>query len=148
MDLRSPEVNSIPTDALGQHVEHVYYSVGMYTDIFSSDQAEKVRAVFADLADKSNYPIYMHCTYGRDRTGTMCYLLGALLGMSREDLKREYELSAFDGGYIDVAGFAGFTTRFEMLEGNTSAEKAENYLLSVGVTEAEIQSIRDIVLGE
>ena len=34
----------------------------------------------------ASYPIYMHCTYGMDRTGTMCYLLGALLGMSEEDI--------------------------------------------------------------
>lgn len=28
----------------------------------------------------------IHCTYGLDRTGTMCYLLDELLGMPEEDI--------------------------------------------------------------
>ena len=148
LDLRSPTVNATPVDILGQYVEHVYYDLGMYTDVFKPEYTENVRRVFSDLANPSNYPVYLHCTYGRDRTGTVCYILGALLGMSNEDLKRDYELSMFASGYIDVAGYASLITRFEMLEGSTNTEKAENYLLSVGVTAEEIASIKNIFLGE
>lgn len=51
---------------------------------------------FLVFADASNYPIYLHCNIGRDRTGTICALLGGLLGMYEEDIYRDYELSFFD----------------------------------------------------
>ena len=88
----------------------------------------------------------MHCTYGVDRTGTVCYLLEALLGVSDEDLKREYELSAFTSSYVNSEEFASFRTRISMLEGNNTCEKVEGYLLSIGVTAEEITSIRSIFL--
>ena len=103
---------------------------------------------FSDLADESNYPIYLHCTYGRDRTGTVCYLLEAVLGLSDENLRREYEMSVFNDSYADFESFAGLTTMLSMYEGATTQEKAENYLLSIGVTADEIASIRRIFLGE
>ena len=146
MDLRSPfETNG---NALGANVLHKNYSVGMYSDIFNQDNKERVRDIFADLANSDHYPIYMHCTYGRDRTGTICYLLEALLGVSDADLRREYELSAFTDSYVDVESFAIFTTRIQMLEGATTQEKVEGYLLSIGVTAEEIASIRHIFLEE
>lgn len=50
------------------------------------------------LADESNYPVYLHCSWGKDRTGTICYILGGLLGMSYEDLMCDYEISSFVEG--------------------------------------------------
>ena len=88
----------------------------------------------------------MHCTYGRDRTGTICCLLEALLGVSEEDLWREYQLSALDEKYLD-SSFDRFMVALDNLEGDTLQQKTENYLLSIGVTAEEIASIREIFLG-
>ena len=41
-----------------------------------------------------------------------------------------------------------FLTSFNALSGDTPAEKAENYLLSIGVTSEEISTIRGIFFGE
>ena len=147
MDLRSESVNPVPTDALGRFVTHRYYGISMYSGIFEDGETEKLRAIFSDLADKQNYPMYMHCTYGRDRTGTVCYLLEALLGVSEEDLRREYELSAFTDSYVDSENFAVFLADLRRMEGNTMKDKVEGYLLSIGVTAEEIASIRAIFLG-
>lgn len=149
MDLRTKSETLDGKDVLGDDVDHTYYGVAMYEDIFKVENYESMRKVFSDLADESNYPVYTHCTYGRDRTGTVCYLLEALLGLSDDDLRREYELSAFNDSYVDLESFAGFTKTVELqLEGATTQEKVENYLLSVGVTADEIASIRRIFLGE
>jgi hypothetical protein len=83
MDLRGQNPGMM--DALGSRVNHKYYNMVMYADIFTEAGKEKIRNVFADLANPDNYPIYLHCTYGCDRTGTVCYLLEALLGVSEED---------------------------------------------------------------
>ena len=42
-------------------------------------------------------PVYFHCTYGADRTGTVAYLLEALLGVPYESRAEDYELSTFWG---------------------------------------------------
>lgn len=147
MDLRTPEESWSKDSALGDGVKHVYYSAPMYAAIFNNAQnAEVMRKVFADLADARHYPIYLHCTYGQDRTGTVCYLLGGLLGMDKKDLIKEYELSALHHGYVATRDMDAFMARVDQCAGNTLGEKVEGYLLSIGVSPAQIQSIRDIFL--
>lgn len=146
MDLRTKEENPLGTDALGGNVEHIYYEVPMYEQVFEDYAKDRVRAVFSKLANENSYPIYMHCTYGMDRTGTVCYLLGALLGMSEEDLLREYRLSALYHRTVAQDLLGVFTAELETYPGNTLQEKTERYLLSVGVTQQELDAICKIML--
>ena len=147
LDLRSSSVNSVETHALGANVEHTYYSALMYDGCFTEEGKEAVRALFADLANERNYPAYMHCTYGADRTGTMCYLLGALLGMSEEDLIREYELSVLYHERVQLDQLQLLIDGLAVYDGDTIQEKVETYLLSVGVSAAQIAQIRQIFLA-
>lgn len=147
MDLRSTADNPYEIDKLGSGVDHIHYDGRMYEAVFDAEQGRKnLRKVFSDLADKSRYPIYMHCTYGQDRTGTVCYLLGGLLGVCQEDLIKDYELSALCHGYVTTTEMTAFVERVNQLPGETLSEKIEGYLLSVGVTPKEIRAIREIFL--
>jgi len=148
MDLRTKEDANDDVNALGENVRHVYYNMQMYTVQLQEGHAEKMRVLFADLAEPSNYPAYMHCTYGQDRTGTVCYLLGALLGMSQEDLMADYNLSGLHHGTVSTDDMDLFIRRLQEYPGSTLSEKVERYLLDVGVTPAQIQSIRRIFLEE
>lgn len=148
MDLRASTDNVHGTNALGANVEHIYYAAPDYVNVFTDYGKDRVRQIFSDLADESKYPVYLHCTYGVDRTGTMCYLLEALLGVSKEDLQRDYEMSGLHSGYVAVDYFTEFVTELEKLEGDTMQKKVEGYLLSVGVTQEEIDSIREIFLEQ
>ena len=141
IDLRADTPLSM--DALGSQVEHRYYDMVMYDGIFTESGKEKIRAVFSDLANPDNYPIYLHCTYGCDRTGTVCYLLEALLGVSKGDLLREYGLSNMNISLIKTV-----ETGLGAYNGNSIKEQTEAYLLDCGVTEYQIESIRNIFLGE
>ena len=141
MDLRAKIATS--KDALGSRVDHKYYNMVMYDDIFTDYGKEKVRMVFADLADPDNYPIYLHCTHGCDRTGTICYLLEALLGVSRGDCLKDYGLSNLNIEYIQTV-----ENGLKAYEGDTLKEQVESYLLSCGVSEYQIASIRRIFLEE
>lgn len=147
MDLRWEEQNTSGIDALGADVNHIYFGVENYTNIFLPDYYEAVRNVFSELAKAENYPIYMHCTYGRDRTGTICCLLEALLGAREEDLWRDYLLSALENPYQDNISFGSFILALKNQPGETLKENVENYLLSIGVTAEEIAAIRSIYLG-
>jgi len=44
---------------------------------------------------KAGKPVFYHCQNGADRTGTVGFLIGALLGMSESDLAKDYELTTF-----------------------------------------------------
>ncbi len=147
MDLRVKPQNADSVSILGKNVVHEYYSVGMYSEILNANNKENLRRIFSDLASPDNYPVYLHCTYGRDRTGSVCYLLEALLGVSDDDLKKDYELSALTDSYISME-FSAFVEKIASFEGNSTKEKVEGYLLSIGVTEEEISNIRSIFLAK
>lgn len=147
MDLRHQSDNPNGTNTLGVGVKHNYYNAPMYGAVFTDSGKAAIRNIFADLADKSNYPVLIHCTHGLDRTGTVCYLLEALLGVSEEDLMKEYQLSALYHGSLWAENQMNeFIGQLKSYEGRTIQEKAENYLISAGVTENEIASIREIYL--
>ena len=129
-----------------------------YYEIFSADQKAQVREIMKVFADESNYPIAMHCSLGRDRTGTIAFLINALLGVEERDLRMDYFLSAFShaGSALDNATFVILEGNFERMyggiygtySGETYAEKVESYLLSAGVTTEEIQAIKRIMLAQ
>lgn len=149
MDLRSSADNKYGTDALGASVKHIYYDAPMYSGVYMESKKQTVRTIFGDLAKAENYPVYLHCTYGLDRTGTICYLLEALLGVSEDDLMRDYQLSSlYHGELKGLTELKDFVAHLKTFEGATMQEKTENYLLSCGVSAQEIQNIRTIFLSD
>ena len=103
------------------------------------------------FADANNFPAYFHCSYGRDRTGTLAFLLLGVLGVSREDIERDYEmtyLSHYGGGGIAVVGY--IQNLINMIDwvqetyapNGTLKEACAGYLLAAGVTDAQISAIR------
>lgn len=146
------------TEALGvtespiPDAELIYCTLGGY-DSGMIDYAESYKKVFQLLARPESYPIYYHCTGGADRTGTVSYLLGALLGMDKTELIHDYEFTSFSmygerNSKTTKYAFGAMCALLETYEGTTLADKAEQYLLSIGVTEDEIFNIRAIMFGE
>ena len=145
IDLRGEKENM--KDALGPDVVHkVYPSVYAYSDSLIPVYLENYRQLFSDLAKEENYPVYIHCSYGKDRTGTVVFLLQLLLGVSEEDAYKEWELSVLLDGVLDYELMEDYINALYELEGDTLQEKVENHFLSCGVTKEEIESIRRILI--
>jgi hypothetical protein len=147
MDLRYPGiVHSAYTSRLGENVVHKFYDSPQYGQIFSQDLAPTLRTVFQDLADPQKYPMYMHCTWGMDRTGTIVFLLQGVLNVSEEDMVLEYMQTAYQHpGLVDSHNLDIIVNGLAPYEGNTLQEKIVSFLTTaIGVTEEEIASIRAI----
>ncbi|HBM70741.1 MAG TPA: hypothetical protein DD377_05270 [Firmicutes bacterium] len=115
------------------------------------------------FANEDNYPIYFHCQIGRDRTGTLSFILKGLLGVSYEELIKDYELSFFStcgtSDYRDTLGhdlkesieslynFFLEKDKEKNKKNPTLKEGIELFLLEIGVSKKEISSIKKIMLG-
>ena len=62
---------------------------------FDKDESNIKAIKWAINELKAGKPVFYHCQNGADRTGTVGFLIGALLGMSESDLAKDYELTTF-----------------------------------------------------
>ena len=107
--------------------------------------ASVYKTIFEKIAEADVKPIALHCANGADRTGIVCFFLLALLGGSEEDCGRDYSFTRF-AGERDVdhtVEFDGWMSATKALEGDTLAEKMKNHLLSKGIEEDTLETIRE-----
>ena len=111
--------------------------------------ADDTRRVLRVFLDRSNYPIDFHCIGGADRTGTVATILHGILGLDDDEMWKDYQITAWQGGVNDarhLRWFTDFVKSFDRFEGATLAERIRKYVLWLGFTEADMQKIRDIML--
>ena len=73
---------------------HVQKFFGVGTGVTQKLYKEAIRQTITWL--DNGKVIYMHCAGGADRTGTLAFLIEALLGVNESDLSKDYELTTFD----------------------------------------------------
>lgn len=61
--------------------------------IFLESCHEQLRQVFEILANEENYPLLIHCSAGKDRTGLVIALLLLIAGAEEEAIIKDYSLS-------------------------------------------------------
>ncbi|MBQ1210379.1 MAG: tyrosine-protein phosphatase, partial [Clostridia bacterium] len=163
LDVRTPGEGTAGASVLGNTINYINYSGPYYynttSGILAAAYQDALRAEIRAFADEDNYPIVVHCSVGRDRTGTILFLIEGLCGVSKTDLYMEYELS-----FLGRIGGNGANVTHLMNEvdkmyngiqtyapDGTFAEACEAFMLSVGITQAEIDTIRELmteVIGE
>lgn len=121
--------------------------------------------VFELLADPATYPVLIHCTAGKDRTGVIVGMLMEMLGADDDDIANEYELSNADIdrliAYLEGSGrqlegsreeirarletpaahMAGFIRLLRERHGG-----AAEYLVSQGLDKQAIEDIRGLLV--
>ena len=126
------------------HVETWAYQG--YQDEWCRDQVGRILRVFLDPA---SYPIVFHCISGADRTGSLAFLLGALLGVDDEELRRDWEATGFwstEPRFNHAERFDRLVAGFDRWPGATIRERAEAYVLAAGLSRDDIAALRDLLL--
>ena len=160
LDLRGTSYTKSPIDDSLNYVSvSGPYYVSETHGINSAAYKDALTTEIRTFANPDNYPIYLHCSLGRDRAGTLAYLISALLGVEVVDLNRDYETSFFAiTGWADAGQGSGkidemlptFNTLTTYLMGygnGTLAENTEKFVKEqLGITQGEVDSIRNILL--
>ena len=151
LDLRNDgETVGMSQSPLGDRVKWIHSPSSAYSGFGRPRGMKMTKACLDVFLDESNYPIVFHCIGGQDRTGSLAFIIEAVLGVDDEELYRDWECSGFTNPgnwfchkdlflqlYNDVLGrYPGETTR----------EKAEAYFRDCGFTDGDIEKLRRILL--
>lgn len=159
IDLRTDaQVTGISSSPLGDDVEYIHYpySDASYTDIVNpvGSYADQTKAMIVKIMENiaSGIPTYIHCQAGADRTGTICMVLEALLGVAGRDCDKDYELTTFyyQGSYYRPrtdSNWVALRNYFNGLPGDTLRDKAVSWCKLMGIQASLINRYRKAMIN-
>jgi len=148
LDMRTAEeAEYITSSPLGEDVSYVRFENAntYYYDKFWENRVylDALQWIIDEL--RAGRPVYFNCIYGADRTGTLAFIVEALLGVSENDLSVDYELTSFSYGLENAPRRRGPKNAVTVIKyrqmvehiltstdfsGNTLQEKIRNFCLS------------------
>lgn len=145
LDIRATSEQDRTTSVLGDGVEFVSKptannAVGLLKN--HPDEAVAIlNAIFTAVA--ADKPIYFHCQAGADRTGTIAFVLLALLGVDHVSLDIDYELTSFyDSRKRNASPWPEQWTYINGFTGDSPKEKVTAWALANGITQTQIDVYR------
>lgn len=130
---------------------------------FLDDGREAIAAALGVIADPDAAPVVVHCMAGKDRTGVVCALALALLGVSDDDIAADYALTetamaslteylrAHNPASIEGNDHMFDSPRDAMLlllaDVRTLHGSVEKYAREIGLSAEKIAAMREHLLG-
>lgn len=151
IDLRSDnECFGMTGSPLGPSVNWVHVPFGQYDIMGHRWVTDAFKKIFPLFLDRRNYPIDIHCIGGADRTGSLAFVINGLLGVDEEELLRDWEATGFwqpnVGPFNHRSCTDGLFKSFSEYPGETINERIEAYVLSLGFSREDIDTLRSIML--
>lgn len=150
IDLRSDrECYGMTGSPLGPEVAWLHVSSSAYSGFHKPASKEAFAKVFRAFLDAERYPIVFHCIAGADRTGSLAFVLEALLGVEEDELYKDWEVTGFDKSKLDFrheTRFDKLVKGFDAYPGATIRERVEAFVKSCGFTDADIARLRELML--
>ena len=89
-----PLLNGNPNDTQDETMEYLRTHVlGDYYIIIAEEMGDRLAEIMRLLLNAEGITLF-HCQHGKDRTGVVCATLYLICGASRDDIIRNYEVSA------------------------------------------------------
>ena len=158
LDLRpTGESDAGQGSPLGEAVQYQNYGAPAYYNYFLPEVKERLKNIFLFFTDPTHYPMAFHCLMGRDRTGSLAFMLLMLCGVSYEDARRDYDITFFTERYrhcesshktIHETHFNPFVEQLRAYGTGTLAENVEAFILDLGLTKEDIEAIRRLLTEE
>ena len=173
LDLREAGDDASTSSTLGSDILFYNPSIKKAYGTMIRDYPDKVKNSFEFIVRclREEKPLYFHCSLGRDRTGTITAVILGTLGVSESEMSKEYELLFFspkdwslNGGktefdYNRTKQWAHKYTcdtiwslggkALGVADSDNSVcfrQRAEAYLLSIGVAQKDIDDLRTYML--
>lgn len=159
IELRA-DVDGGRPSAAGESVILKHFPYRAYCEVFDETQKVEIFKIFKFLSHEENYPVYIHCLGGADRTGMIAFFLRAIAGECDDDILLDYELtslSTYAYGLAEGATADGFRMRnsvynkefldmlSEYAKGKPISEQVVAFLHSCNVTDSCIEKVRSII---
>jgi hypothetical protein len=120
-----------------------------YAQMINSEATAAATACIAAMESiVDDKPVYIHCASGADRTGCICAMLEALLGVSDTDIDRDFEMTDFADiedltGHVRNGGsWTGFWSALNSGQSNAKMNVAR-FLRNNGATTSLLNSFRE-----
>lgn len=157
IDLRTDVGNT--KSPIGALVDYNCYPIQPY-DTGLKDTITKglIKSIFEKIEEKlsKSNAIYFHCQGGRDRTGTLAFLILGVLGVSESDIAKDYELTEFAYASYKADNpntsrkftqYASMVSYIKTFNGVTFNDKIISYLFSIGISQATINNIKSYMVA-
>ena len=120
-----------------------------YAQMINSEATAAATACIAAMESiVDNKPVYIHCASGADRTGCICAMLEALLGVADTDIDRDFEMTNFadiedlTGHNRNGGSWTGFWSALNSGQSNAKMNVAK-FLKNNGATISLLNSFRE-----
>lgn len=143
-------------------VPHARWLADRYLN-FAADGHEGIATALSLIADPVAAPAVVHCMAGKDRTGVVCALALALLGVSDEDIAADYHLTEASmvglTAYLERTNPSAVQDKYHMFECPPEAillfltdlraehGSVRDYVRSIGLTDGQVAALRDHLLS-
>ena len=153
LDLRtSNEVSRLGgRSPLGTNVMWKLVPFQSYADVGSARGRNAMCSALKTVFSRKNWPLAFHCKTGKDRTGTLAFVLLSLLGVDEEEICLDWERTAFHVPELSRMDHPSRYDRmldyFMSLPGTNLTAKTEGYVRSLGFSADEIDAFREAMLA-
>lgn len=123
--------------AAGENVLFKHFPYKAYEMVFEDEWKKAIVPIMEFLSYEENYPLYIHCLGGADRTEMIVMYLRALCEEKDDDIHLDYELtslSTYAYGLAEGAASDGFRRRDSVYYDKEFVKVLENYAPGSGLS--------------